>query len=248
LYPAGAPSAARLELYSRVFDSVEIDSTFYAMPPAERFRSWYDRTPAGFTFAVKLPRAITHDARLVAAETLLLDFCDRAAELREKLGPLLIQLPPGMGTGERSSVEKFLPLLPRELAFAIEFRAADWFDEQTYDLLRTWSVTLAVSVGPWLSSTQALRIARTAPGGFGYFRFMATPRHQPLIPTIIQQRDDELAAWAEFILGRDQPAVYAYFNNDYQGHSPESARRLQRLLGLTPADPSLLHDQRDLFG
>jgi uncharacterized protein YecE (DUF72 family) len=247
-YPKGTPSGARLELYSRVFDSVEIDSTFYAMPPASRFQSWYERTPAGFTFTVKLPRDITHDARLVNAEGLLLDFCDRAAELREKLGPLLIQLPPDMSVRERGAVEAFLPLLPRELEFAIEFRDADWFDDRTFDLLRTWSVTLAVSVGPWLGSQQALRVARAAPGSFGYYRWMAAPRHQRLTGAIVRERDDELAAWAELILGTEHPTVYAYFNNDYQGHSPESARRLQTLLGLEPADPSVLREQRDLFG
>ncbi|CAN5646216.1 DUF72 domain-containing protein [soil metagenome] len=247
-YPAGTRPTDRLELYSRVFDSVEIDSTFYAMPPAERFRSWYERTPPGFQFTVKLPRDITHDARLVDAEALLLEFCDRAAELREKLGPLLIQLPPDMGVAERPAVESFLPLLPREIEFAIEFRDPAWFDEQTIDLLRTWSVTLAVSVGPWLGSPQALRVAESAPGSFRYLRWMAAPRHQALTHAIIGERNDDLAAWAELILGGDQPVVYAYFNNDYQGHSPESARRLQQLLGLTPADPSLLHEQRDLFG
>jgi uncharacterized protein YecE (DUF72 family) len=246
-YPERTPSGARLELYSRVFDSVEIDSTFYAMPPAERFRSWYDRTPPAFTFTVKLPREITHEARLVDAEEQLLEFCDRAAELKEKLGPLLIQLPPDLGVDERSAVEAFLPLLPRELEFAIEFRDTDWFDERTFDLLRTWSVTLAVSVGPWLGSAQALRVAEQAPGSFGYFRWMAAPRHQRLTPGIVAERDEELAAWAALILGLDQPTVYAYFNNDYQGHSPESARRLQALLGLDIADPAILREQRDLF-
>jgi uncharacterized protein YecE (DUF72 family) len=247
-YPRGTRGVDRLELYSRVFDTVEIDSTFYAMPPAERFLSWYERTPPGFTFTAKLPRDITHDARLVGADAALLDFCDRAAGLREKLGPLLIQLPPDMGVGERLAVEGFVRSLPRELEFAIEFRDAAWFDDRTFDLLRTWDVALAVSVGPWLNGADALRVAAVAPGSFQYLRWMGSPRRQRLTGQLVAERDADLAGWASALRLADQPVVYAYFNNDYQGHSPDSAQRLQRLLGVEPADPALTHDQHDLFG
>jgi uncharacterized protein YecE (DUF72 family) len=246
LYPSGK-AGDRLELYSRLFDTVEIDSTFYAMPPADRFRSWYERTPPEFTFTVKLPRDITHEARLVDAASLLFDFCDRAALLQEKLGPLLVQLPPDMGVRERPAVEKFLGELPRELDFAVEFRDVAWFDDRTFDLLARLDLNLAVSVGPWLGSRQARSIARAAPGRFQYFRWMGAPRHQQLNEKLVQERDAELARWAELILGGNAPVVYAYFNNDYQGHSPDSARRLRDLLGMRTADPSVLQDQRDLF-
>jgi uncharacterized protein YecE (DUF72 family) len=247
-YPAANRAGDWLEMYSRVFDTVEIDSTFYAMPPADRFRSWYERTPPGFTFTVKLPRDITHDARLVGAESLLFDFCGRAALLREKLGALLVQLPPNMGVRERPAVEEFLGALPRELDFAVEFRDAEWFDHRTFDLLARLDLTLAVSVGPWLSSAQARAVAATAPGRFQYIRWMGAPRHQQLNETLVAERDADLARWAETILGGAAPVVYAYFNNDYQGHSPDSARRLRDLLGVQTADLSELQDQRDLFG
>jgi uncharacterized protein YecE (DUF72 family) len=247
-YPPGVRSVDRLELYSRVFDTVEIDSTFYAMPPAGRFRSWYERTPADFLFTAKLPRDITHDARLVGVRELLYEFCDRAAELREKLGPLLIQLPPDMTPRERPAVEQFVQELPRELEFAIEFRDAGWFDTRTFDLLHTWSVALAVSTGPWLRSAQALELASSAPGSFLYMRWMGAPRRQQLTGRILAEREGELAQWGEFFRAVDTPVVYAYFNNDYQGHSPESAQRLQRLVGVEPVDVAMTQDQQDLFG
>lgn len=235
-YPRGVRPADRLEVYSRVFDTVEIDSTFYAMPPAERFRSWYERTPAGFVFTAKLPRDITHDARLVGVDDLLIEFCDRASELKEKLGPLLIQLPPDMSVRERPAVGAFLRSLPRELEFAVEFRDAAWFDEQTMDLLRDLDVTLAVSVGPWLATSAALDVAARAPGRFQYLRWLGSPRHQDLNGPLIAARDEDLERWARRILDNQpgRPTVYAYFNNDYQGHSPESARRLQTLVGIEP--------------
>lgn len=247
-YPTGTPSLDRLELYSRVFDTVEIDSTFYAMPPAERFRSWYDRTPDGFVFTVKLPRDITHDARLVNTDEVLHEFCNRASLLGDKLGPLLVQLPPDMSVRERPAVEQFVRGLPAELEFAVEFRDAGWFDERTYDLLGGLGLAMAVSVGPWLGSERALEVAAAAPGSFQYLRWMGAPRHQPMTAALVAGRTDDLQAWAARILSRNAPVVYAYFNNDYQGHSPESARRLQRALGLEPADPSLLREQQDLFG
>jgi uncharacterized protein YecE (DUF72 family) len=246
-YPEGTRANDRLKLYSKVFDCVEIDSTFYAMPPAERFRSWYERTPPGFTFTVKLPRDITHDARLVGAESILEDFLDRAALLGEKLGPLLIQLPPDFTPRERDAAEQFLRSLPQGFHFAIELRDVGWFDERTFDLLRETRTTLAVSVGPWLASEHARAIAQHAPGGFRYLRWMASPRFQPLNAALVRERDLDLAAWAEMI--REAPAVdlFAFFNNDYQGHSPASARRLQQLLGIEPSDPRRLRVQGELF-
>jgi uncharacterized protein YecE (DUF72 family) len=247
-YPRGTRSVDRLELYSRVFDTVEVDSTFYAMPPAERFRSWYERTPAGFVFTAKLPRDITHDARLVDAEGMLLEFCDRAALLQEKLGALLVQLPPDMSPRERPAVERFLGALPRELDFAIEFRDAGWFDERTFELLVRLDLCLAVSVGPWLHAERALEVARVAPGRFGYLRWMGAPRHQHLDAALVRERNEALAAWAELMRGAATDVVYGYFNNDYQGHSPDAARRLLALLGVDAGDPALLHEQGDLFG
>jgi uncharacterized protein YecE (DUF72 family) len=247
-YPAGTKSIDRLELYSRIFDSVEVDSTFYALPPAGRFRSWYERTPAGFVFTAKLPRSITHDARLVGADAELFTFCDRAAELQEKLGPLLVQLPPDFSVREYDAVERFLSVLPAELSFAVEFRQPAWYDERTFDLLRRWDVSLAVSVGPWLDSAAARRVAAAAPGGFQYLRWMGAPRRQQLTPALIRERQQEIDDWAGTILSVNAPVTYAYFNNDYLGSSPDSARRLQQLVGLEPRDMGLLQEQRDLFG
>jgi uncharacterized protein YecE (DUF72 family) len=247
-YPPGTKSGDRLEQYSRVFDTVEIDSTFYAMPPAERFASWYERTPAGFTFTVKLPRDITHDARLSRVDDILIEFCDRVALLREKLGPLLIQLPPDLHMREFDTVASFVRSLPAELQFAIEFRNTSWFQPRTFDLLREWDVTLTVSVGPWLTTPQAISLASAAPGRFQYLRWLGAPRHQDVTPALLDQRDADLYDWARAIADENRPITYAYFNNDYMGHSPSSARRLQELLGLAPADLSVLREQEDLFG
>jgi uncharacterized protein YecE (DUF72 family) len=247
-YPEGTRSIDRLDLYSRVFDCVEIDSTFYAMPPADRFRSWYDRTPADFLFTVKLPRDITHDARLVGAGDMLAEFCDRAALFDDKLGPLLVQLPPDFSPRERDAFDRFLRELPADFRFAIEFRDAGWFDDHTYDTLREAGAALAVSTGPWLHARDAMEVARDAPGEYRYLRWVGSPRHQTLTGALLRERDADLETWAQQILGDAPRDLYAFFNNDYQGHSPDSARRLQSLLGIQPADPARLRSQGELFG
>jgi uncharacterized protein YecE (DUF72 family) len=105
-----------------------------------------------------------------------------------------------------------------------------------------------VSVGPWLRSEHARRVAERAPGRFQYLRWMGSPRRQHLTPALVRERDAELAEWARTILSVNAAVTYAYFNNDYQGSSPESARRLQKLVGIEPVDMSVLEEQQDLFG
>ncbi|HEU4635268.1 MAG TPA: DUF72 domain-containing protein, partial [Edaphobacter sp.] len=91
-YPPGTRSVDFLTVYSRAFNTVEVDSTFYAIPSVNTFKSWYSRTGSDFAFALKLPQEITHERRLRDAADLAALFFDRARELREKLGPILVQL------------------------------------------------------------------------------------------------------------------------------------------------------------
>src|SRR5882757_4160721 len=89
-YPEGTRPAEYLTVYARAFDTVEVDSTFYAVPPARTIRGWAQRTPPGFTFALKMPQEITHERRLREVDDLTKEFCDRARELEDRLGPVLL--------------------------------------------------------------------------------------------------------------------------------------------------------------
>ena len=89
-YPTGTRSADYLTTYARAFDTVEVDSTFYAIPPAKTVKGWRDRVPAGFRFALKLPQEITHENRLRNSADQLALFAERARLLGDKLGPILI--------------------------------------------------------------------------------------------------------------------------------------------------------------
>ena len=96
-YPEATKPADFLGVYSRAFDSVEVDSTFYATPPSKTLRGWAQRTPPNFVFALKLPQEITHVRRFRDVDDLAKEFFDRARELEDKLGPVLIQLGPDFG-------------------------------------------------------------------------------------------------------------------------------------------------------
>lgn len=251
-YPAGVRSADRLALYARAFDTVEVDSTFYGAPPPERFVSWRDRTPEAFVFTLKMPGEVTHELALEDPRPAL-RFCKDARALGPKLGAILIQLPPRHGPSAFQATAAFLRTLPDDLRFAIEFRDRSWLGPETLGLLREVGVALALSVGPWLDEDEARAAARDlrggAPGSFLYLRWLGSPSARGLgVEEGRSERNEEIGAWGELIPRLEVDEVYAFFNNDYQGHSPASARRLQSLLGQTPVAPAELSPQKELFG
>ena len=104
-YPPGTKTADYLPYYAHVFDAVELDTTFYGTPTLDRVKGWSGATPTGFQFTAKTPRSITHDRRLVGAEGEFEEFVDVIAGLGEKLGAILIQLPPDFTVRERPQEE-----------------------------------------------------------------------------------------------------------------------------------------------
>lgn len=249
LYPTGTRPRDFLSIYARAFDTVEVDSTFYAIPGRSTVRGWAERTPPGFVFSLKLPREITHERRLVGAEGVLEEFCDRARELGDRLGPILIQLGPDFGPGELPALEEFLATLPSDLRFALEFRQSGWFTPETYDLLRNCGVALALSDGRWSSRETLLSLVGRPTAPFQYIRWMGPDRRITSFARVQVDREAEIALWAEAL--RRAPAspfqVFGYFNNHFSGHSPASARSLQRRLGQRAVEPAALTDQISLF-
>jgi uncharacterized protein YecE (DUF72 family) len=147
-YPEGTRPADYLSVYARAFDTVEVDATFYAIPPAKTLRGWAERVPAGFAFALKLPQEITHDRRLRHSQDLLSLFFERARELGDKLGPVLVQMGPDFGPSELPALASFLPLLPSDVEVAIEFRQRSWIHDGVLALLAEHHVALALTDAP----------------------------------------------------------------------------------------------------
>ena len=248
-YPPGTRPADSLPVYARAFDTVEVDSTFYCVPAAKTVRSWAQRTPDDFLFSLKLPQEITHEHRLRDADDLALEFFDRARELGHKLGPILIQLGPDFGPTELPAVAQFLPKLPRDIRFAIEFRQRGWIHDGLLALLAEHDVALTLSDGRWIQRKQMLALAARPTADFLYVRWMGPDQGIVDYSRIQVDRTAEIEAWVGVLWpyaeqGRE---VFGYVNNHFAGHSPESARELQRLLGQTPVEPENLGEQMSLF-
>jgi uncharacterized protein YecE (DUF72 family) len=126
-YPQSCPASKMLEVYLRHFDTVEINNSFYKLPSDSTFACWRDATPRGFCFAVKASRFITHNKKLKDPENALENFLPRAEVLRDKLGPILFQLPP-LWRINIGRLDEFLALLPRgpRRHYALEFRNPTW--------------------------------------------------------------------------------------------------------------------------
>ena len=139
-YPTGTPARSYLAHYSQIFNAVELDSTFYGTPPPSRVRHWAATVPPEFKFCVKTPRQITHEMGLTEASQDMHNFINTMRLLGDKLGAILIQLPPNFTAIEYDTVDTFLAKLPTGLQYAIEFRHESWFTGETAALLKTHEV------------------------------------------------------------------------------------------------------------
>ena len=219
-YPAKLAQSKWLEFYTRHFPTVELNSSFYRLPTEKAFSNWRQTSPEGFIYAVKVSRFITHIKRLRDVEEPMQTFLSRARLLKEKLGPLLYQLPPNMHRNDER-LNSFLSLLPGELRHVLEFRHESWLDEGVFEMLRKYNIGLCVSDMPGLSCPLL------ATADFAYIRF-----HGSSGLYYSCYSDEELEDWAQRIseLAKSLDAVYIYFNNDAEGYAITNASILNDIL------------------
>ena len=248
-FPTGTRPADFLALYARAFDTVEVDSTFYAIPPAQTVRNWARRTPANFTFSLKLPQEITHEKRLRGVDGVTAEFLDRARELGRKLGVILIQLGPDFAPVELPALASYLPQLPKDVRFAIEFRQRGWIHDGILALLAEHNVALALTDARWIPRKQMLALAERPTAKFLYIRWMGANREIVDYSRVQLDRTRELESWATVISDAASRGldVFGYVNNHFAGHSPASARELMMMLGQKAVMPDELGEQMSLF-
>ncbi len=218
-YPPALPRARWLDHYAGVFDTVEINATFYRLPEASTFTRWRERVPPGFLFAVKASRYLTHVRRLRDPADPLHRFFSRARVLGDRLGPVLYQLPPRWRL-DLDRLRVFLEAVPPDVPQAVEFRDPSWYSDATFDVLERHGVALCLhDLGDAASPRRV-----TAP--FVYVRFHGAATHGG------RYADHELRDWAVWLAQQVQAgrAIYAYFNNDVGGHAPRNARTLRRFV------------------
>ncbi|MBI4497435.1 MAG: DUF72 domain-containing protein [Chloroflexi bacterium] len=219
-YPEDLPPTRWLEYYTGRFSSLELNAPFYRLPTEAAIAGWRERAPAGFRYAVKASRLITHAQRLKGYDDALATFLASARLLGDRLGPVLFQLPPDLARNDPLLAD-FLALLPRDLRYAIEFRSRSWFDDTVFDLLRTHHVALCVH--DW----RQMVCPRITTTDFAYYRF-----HGPTGYYGGRYGEAALRRWADALRGGEAGVqdVYAYFNNDAHADAIEDAQTLQRLL------------------
>jgi uncharacterized protein YecE (DUF72 family) len=208
-YPEKLAASAMLPFYAERFSTVEINATFYRMPRASTVAAWAAATPAGFVFALKAPRRITHLGRLRDVDEPVRLFCDAARGLGPKLGPLLFQLPPSFRK-DRDRLANLLVTLPPGLRVAFEFRHASWFDEDVYDLLRARDAALCIA------DTAEGTTPEVATAFWGYLRLRD-----------VDYADGELDAWAARIRAHGWREAFVYFKHEETASGPALATRLQ---------------------
>ncbi len=244
-YPPAAKQEDYLPFYSRVFDSVECDTTFYHPPKPAIARSWEKRVPAHFRFAAKVPQRITHEARLSRMGEHMQTFVKALEPLGPKLGPLLVQMPAEFtrDAGTVGLLGRFLAACPVEVRIAVEFRHRSWHTAETWDLLRKHRVAVA-----WTEWRDLPRVTEVT-ADFLYLRWLGDRQEIARYTHVQIERTPSFDAWQRD-LERVLPEVrevYGYFNNHWAGHSPASANEMKRRLGLTVVDPRGLWPQRELF-
>ncbi|MGB5933577.1 MAG: DUF72 domain-containing protein [Anaerolineae bacterium] len=246
-YPPGTRPEEYLAFYSEVFDTVEIDTTFYGIPRRSTVLSWADKVPDNFRFTAKMPQVITHANGLEGGYRDLTTFLDTMSLLGDKLGPVLVQLPPTFGYHNLGALRGFLPLLresAEEFRFTIEFRNASLLREDVLSLLREHDIALGLSDLEWMP------FSLEATTDFAYFRWLGRPpRNGSSTMGPIDLTEDFIACvpTVRGVASRvDQ--VYGFFNDRYGGHAPATANLLKQILGLSPVDPhSIWPPQLSIF-
>lgn len=250
-YEAGLPAAKMLEQYAKVFSTVELDTTFYGAPRVTTLEGWAAQAPDDFLFSAKVPRAITHERRLVGAAEAASDFGALLhTHLGSRLGALLLQLPPDFTADEQATLTEFVEGItsPRRtlpgvsLPWVVEFRHASW--------AQTPVVADLAARGIVCATTERLDLG----GPLRYVRLLGTENAVARFDEPQLDRSEDIAAWAVRIeeacrvspADTAAPPILVYIRNFFEGHAPASLFALREKLGLpVPVPPG--KQQMSLF-
>jgi uncharacterized protein YecE (DUF72 family) len=219
-YPDDLRQADWFKHYARVFDTVEINNSFYRLPSAAAFAAWREQAPPGYLYAVKASRFLTHMKKLRDPEEPLKRFFERVQHLGSTLGPILYQLPPRWQVN-LPRLEAFLAALPPGYRHVVEFRDPSWLIDEVFRLMEQYGVAHCIH------DMRPLSIPPRVTAAPVYIRLHGDPAHGG---------DYQIAAletWAGRITAWHSQGleVLVYFNNDIGGYALEDAQTLRRLLG-----------------
>jgi uncharacterized protein YecE (DUF72 family) len=211
-YPEDLPEKQMLRYYGERFRSVEINNTFYRMPKPAVLEGWAAEVPAPFKFVVKASQRITHMQRLKDEDNSVAYLLKVVGALKERLGPILFQLPPFLKK-DVARLRDFLPRVGPQHRAAFEFRHQSWFDEEVFDVLRQHQATLCIA-----EADNDLEIPFVSTADWGYLRLRRPDYGDP-----------ELASWVERVREQRWTDAFVFFKHEEAGKGPKLARRFLEL-------------------
>ncbi len=230
-YPKDLPSKDRLKYFAKHFKTAEVNYSFYHLPRPTTFLKWYKETPKEFLFSVKASRFITHIKRLKDVKEAWEQFFENAKNLKEKLGPILFQLPPSF-KAEKENIQRlkdFLKLLSgyrlasvhHKPRYAFEFRHKTWLDKNIYKLLEKYNTAWVIA------DSSRYPKAEVITADFVYIRM-----HGPAELFASKYPNDVLKELAQKIKKwqKEKRDIFVYFNNDFYGYAIENAKTLLKYL------------------
>ena len=223
-YPEDLRPKDRLRYFSDHFKTTEINYSFYHLPKSKTYENWYNQTPDSFVFAVKASRFITHVRRLKDVKSGWIKFIENALYLKEKLGPILFQLPPSFRSTDENvmTLKEFLKDIDaKNIRSAFEFRHKSWCEDKVYEILQKNNVAWVIADSPRYPKAEVIT------ADFVYIRMHGSEKlfNSKYNSEEIEDLAHKIKEWNS--KGFD---IYTYFNNDYHGYAVENARELSELL------------------
>jgi len=220
LYPSESKPREWLKIYSKHFNTVEINATFYKIPTPRTFEKWYKETPKSFVFSVKAPKVITHLKKLREVKEDLKNFLDAISPLKEKAKVLLFQLPPSFKYN-KEVIEKFFKILPSDYSNIIEIRNISFHNEEFVELLKKYKVCLCFSdcAGKYPSWYEVQTT------DYLYIRLHGSEKLY-----VSNYEEEELQELAKKIKSFKVKSAFVYFDNTAEGYAVPNALRLKEIL------------------
>lgn len=218
-YPEGLPTKKWLQFYASEFSTVEINSTFYHLPLQSTITNWHEQVPKNFLFSVKASRYITHQKRLREGEKSLKLFYKTIKDLKDRMGPILFQLPPSFKM-DKERLTEFIAQLSTDFSYVFEFRHDSWYVEEIYDLLSKNKLALCISdlkgkLSPEIITTSFTYIRLHGPKN-AYQGSYGLPK--------LRKWKSKIEEWAQTI------SVFCYFDNDEKGYAIQDAKKIKKMI------------------
>jgi uncharacterized protein YecE (DUF72 family) len=220
-YPKGSNSVEQFEFYNNHFDTVEINNSFYKLPPRSVFETWYEHSPKKFLFVVKANRFITHMRKLTQPQEPIARLFNSIDALKEKLGPVLFQLPPKWKVNV-IRLKEFLQALPKGHRYVFEFRNETWYNEDIYGLLREYNCgfciyELAGHMSPMLITADFVYLRLHGPTEYKYQGSYSN--------AVLRKWAKQCSKWQS-----EKKDVYVYFDNDQNAYAAFNALTLKKFV------------------